>query len=46
MVVYRPLYIVGSDSWVYGYNFAVRPLSMWYDIVDWNSKKVQRFSEI
>ena len=46
MVVYRPLYLVESDSWVYGYDFAVRPLSMWYDTVDWNSEKVQRFTQI
>ena len=46
MVIYHPLYEVSKDSWVYGYDFAVRPLSMWYDIVDWNGKQVQRFTEI
>lgn len=46
MVVYRPLYEVQTDSWVYGYDFAVRPLSMWYDTIDWNGKKVQRFTQI
>lgn len=46
MVIYRPLYEVTSDSWVYGYYFAVRPLSMWYDIVEWNGQEIQRFTEI
>ncbi len=35
MVVYRPLYPVPEDSWVFGYLGAVRPLSLWYDIVDY-----------
>lgn len=46
MVVYRPLYAVKSDSWVYWYDFAVRPLSMWFDIIEWNGAKVQRFTKI
>lgn len=46
MVVYRPLYEVQGDSWVYGYDFAVRPLSMWYDMVEWNGEKIQRFTQI
>lgn len=46
MVIYRPLYEVTPDSWVYGYDFAVRPLSMWFDIVDWNDSKIQRFTQI
>jgi len=46
MVVYRPLYTVPKDSWVYGYEFAVRPLAIWYDQVEWQGKKVQRFVEI
>ena len=46
MVVYRPLYYVQVDSWVYGYDFAVRPLSIWYDVVEWNGEKIQRFTQI
>ena len=46
MVIYRPLYEVQPDSWVYGYDFAVRPLSMWHDIVEWNGEKIQRFTQI
>jgi hypothetical protein len=46
MVIYHPLYEVKNDSWVYGYDFAVRPLSMWYDMVEWNGKVIQRFTEI
>ena len=46
MVVYRPLYDVQVDSWVYGYDFAVRPLSMWYDIVEWNGERIQRFTQL
>lgn len=46
MVVYRPMYEVSADSWVYGYDFAVRPLSMWFDIVDWNGSKIQRFTQM
>lgn len=46
IVVYRPLYEVQPDSWVYGYDFAVRPLSMWYDIVEWNGENIQRFTKI
>ena len=46
MVIYRPLYEVSKDSWVYGYDFAVRPLSMWYEMVGWNGKQVQRFTQI
>ena len=46
MVVYRPLYLVPEDSWVYGYPGAVRPLSIWNDIVEHAGKKVQRFTPI
>jgi len=46
MVVYRPLYEVPEDSWVYGFPGAVRPLSIWYDMVEYEGKMVQRFTEI
>ncbi len=46
MVVYRPLYEACRDSWIYGHDFATRPLSMWYDIVEYEGKQVQRFTEI
>lgn len=46
MVVYRPLYEVAPDNWVYGYDFATRPLSLWYDFVTHSGKQVQRFTEI
>ena len=35
MVVYRPLYIAPAGNWVYGYDFVTRPLSMWYDIIEY-----------
>lgn len=34
LVVYRPLYDVSKDSWVYGFDFAVRPLSIWFDEIE------------
>jgi hypothetical protein len=34
MVVYRPLYEVPPASWVSAYPGAVRPLSIWYDMVE------------
>ena len=46
MVVYRPLYEVAPDNWVYGYDFATRPLSLWYDIVEHRGEKIQKFTEI
>ncbi|GAB0174972.1 MAG: hypothetical protein HHAS10_08510 [Candidatus Altimarinota bacterium] len=46
MVVYRPLYMVPEDSWVYGFPGAVRPLSIWYDEVEYKGEHVQRFAEI
>ncbi len=46
MVVYRPLYIPEEGNWVKGYDFAVRPLSLWYEIVEHVGKQVQRFTEI
>jgi len=46
MAIYRPLYEVLKDSWVYGYDFAVRPLSMWYEMIEYNGKQIQRFTQI
>lgn len=46
MVVYRPLYEVPEESWVYWYPGAVRPLSLWLDMVEHKGEQVQRFSEI
>ena len=46
MVIYTPLYSVWEDSWAYGHEYIVRPLSLWYDIVDSKWEKVQRFREI
>lgn len=46
MVVYRPLYEVPEDSWVYGFPGAVRPLSLWFDMVEHEGKQVQRFIQI
>ncbi len=46
MVVYRPLYTVPEGNWVYGYDSAVRPLALWYDIVEYDGRQIQRFTEI
>ncbi len=46
MVIYRPLYPVSRDSWAYGYDYVTRPLSLWYDIVEYEGQKIQRFIEI
>ena len=46
LVIYRPLYEVAPDKWVYGHDFPARPLSLWYDQVVWEGKKIQRFTEI
>jgi hypothetical protein len=35
MVIYRPLYSVPPESWAYGYDYVTRPLSLWYDIVEY-----------
>lgn len=49
MVLYKMLYNshiepgrVAHKKWT----LFVRPLSMWYDIIDWNGKMIQRFTEI
>ena len=36
MIVYCPLYDVPPDSWAYSCEFIARPLSMWYDIVEYH----------
>lgn len=36
MVLYCPLYDVPLESWAYGYEYVTRPLSLWYDIVEYN----------
>jgi hypothetical protein len=46
MVIYRPLYDLPEDSWAYWYEYVTRPLSLWYDIVEYRWEKVQRFTEI
>ncbi len=46
MVVYRPIYAPEEGNWVYGYHFATRPLSMWYDIMEHAGKQVHRFTQI
>ncbi len=38
MVVYRALY----GEW----HLYTRPLSMWFDIIEWQGQRVQRFTEI
>ncbi len=45
MVVYKPLYPI-IWGWLFPRGIAVRPLSMWYDIIEYEWKKVQRFTEI
>ncbi len=45
-VIYRPLYEVREDSCIYGYNMIARPLSNWFDIVERDGKKIQRFTEL
>jgi hypothetical protein len=46
MVLYRPLYTVSSDSWAFWYEYIVRPLLLWFDIVDYQWNQIQRFTEI
>lgn len=46
MVLYHPLYPVSSDSWAYGYEYIIRPLSIWFDIVEYQWQRIQRFTEI
>ncbi len=46
MVMYRPLYRVPPESWAYGYDSVVRPLSLWYDMVEYKGERIQRFTEI
>ncbi len=49
MVIYKMLYDsfpedgkIAHRKW----SLFVRPLSLWYNIVEWNGKKVQRFTQI
>ncbi len=46
MVIYKPLYEIPLDSWAYGYEFVIRPLSIWYDIIEYGGKSIQRFTQI
>lgn len=46
LVVYRPLYEVSEDNWVYGFDFAIRPLSIWFDTIEWQGKLMPRFTQI
>ena len=46
MVLYRPLYDVPPESWAYGYDYVIRPLALWHDIIEYEGKKVQRFTSI
>lgn len=46
LVIYRPLFHVEEKLWLYGYNFAARPLSMWNEVVEWGWKQVSRFTLI
>jgi hypothetical protein len=46
MVVYVPQYNVAEDSWAYGLDFALRPVSMWYDVVEYEWKQIQRFTQL
>ncbi len=46
MVVYRPLYLPEEDNWVYWYDFATRPLALWYDVVEYEWRQIQRFTQI
>lgn len=45
LVIYRPLYAVTPESWAYGYDYVTRPVSLWYDKIEHNGKKIQRFTE-
>ncbi len=51
MVAYRSLYETNTPNplWQGGtkeWTLFVRPFSMWYDMVEWNGKTVQRFTEM
>jgi hypothetical protein len=46
MVVYKPQYTVPKDSWAYGLDFALRPLSIWYDEVEYGWKQIQKFTQL
>ena len=49
MVLYKMLYDAGEESWKEAHQkwtLFVRPLSLWYNIIEWNGKKVQRFTQI
>lgn len=46
MVLYKPLYDVSPDSWAYGYSAIVRPLVLWYDVVEYHGVTQSRFTEI
>ncbi len=46
MVIYRPLYEVKPSSCIFWYDIVARPLSLWFDIVEYGWKEVQRFTQI
>ncbi|USN57691.1 MAG: DUF1653 domain-containing protein [Candidatus Peribacteria bacterium] len=45
LVIYEPLYDA-SGSWLGDLDYAVRPLYMWQEDVEWNGKVVKRFTLI
>ncbi len=45
LVIYKPLYDA-SWTWLWDNDFVVRPLSMRDEIVEYNGKKLERFTKI
>lgn len=46
LVIYKPLYEVQPTSCIYWKSLLARPLSMWFDMVEYDWKQMQRFTEI
>jgi hypothetical protein len=46
LVLYRPLYEVKPTSCIYGKDIIARPLINWYDTIEKDGLKVERFIEV
>jgi len=46
LVIYRPLYDASGEDWWQWYDLCARPLAMWDEEVEWNGKKMPRFTLI
>ena len=46
LVLYKPLYTVKETSCIFWKDIIARPISSWYDVVEKDGQKMQRFTQI